>query len=45
LLKQPRSPNHKDELEKFKQYTLSLDTHRNQNLADVDSRLMELLND
>lgn len=44
LLQQPRSDNYEIELEKFKQYTLSLDKHRNQNLADVDVRLMELLN-
>ena len=32
------------ELEKFKQYTLSLDSHRNQHLKEVDIRLTELLN-
>ena len=44
LLKQPRLPNYEVELEKFKQYTLSLDSHRNQHLKEVDIRLMELLN-
>jgi MoaA/NifB/PqqE/SkfB family radical SAM enzyme len=44
LLQQPRSSNYEAELEKFKQYTLSLDKHRNQNLADVDVRLVELIN-
>jgi len=44
LLQQPRSANYLAELEKFKQYTLSLDSHRNQYLKDVDIRLTELLN-
>ena len=44
LLQQVRSPNAELELEKFKQYTLSLDNHRNQSIANIDSRLMELCN-
>jgi hypothetical protein len=44
LLQQPQPVNYKDELIKFKDYTLALDEHRNQSLASVDIRLMELLN-
>lgn len=43
LLQQPRSENAQLELVKFKQYTLSLDAHRSQTLADIDQRLMELI--
>jgi hypothetical protein len=45
LLQQPRAEDWETQLKSFKTYTLSLDKARNQNIADVDHRLAELIND
>jgi pyruvate-formate lyase-activating enzyme len=45
LLQRPRAEDFQKQLVDFKDYTLSLDRARNQNIADVDSRLLELIND
>ena len=45
LLQQPRSENWKEELERFRTFTLSLDQHRNQTIGELDPRLTRLMND
>jgi len=44
LLQRPRAEDFQKQLVDFKDYTLSLDRARNQNIADVDNRLLELIN-
>ena len=44
LLQRPRAEDYQKQLVDFKDYTLSLDKARDQNIADVDSRLLELIN-
>jgi hypothetical protein len=44
LLQRPRAVDFQKQLIDFKDYTLSLDRARNQNIADVDNRLLELIN-
>jgi len=43
LLKQSRDSDYESQLKSFKIYTESLDTARNQNIADVDQRLSDLI--
>jgi hypothetical protein len=44
LLQRPRAEDFEKQLVDFKDYTLSLDRARNQNIADIDNRLVELIN-
>jgi glutamate-1-semialdehyde 2,1-aminomutase len=44
LLQRPRAEDYQTQMLDFKDYTLSLDRARNQNIADVDKRLSELIN-
>jgi glutamate-1-semialdehyde 2,1-aminomutase len=45
LLQQPRTENWKEEVERFRTFTLSLDQHRNQTIKDLDPRIAGLMND
>jgi len=45
LLQQPRTENWEEQIQRFRDFTLSLDKHRDQTINNLDSRLTRLMND
>ena len=45
LLQKPRVEDWPEQLERFKDYTNSLDTERNQNLRNISTELADLINE